>query len=153
MHLTLQFEDGQNCRVPRINDVFVRAFDSNYILRPSCYCCKFRGPSKNSDITIADFWKVQRVCPEIFNKNGTSLVFIHSKKGQELFDSFADMIEKKQINYKIALKGNPVILRSFKKPLKRKAFMKTLREGNFIDLATKYLKIKEIRKEIWTVSE
>ena len=41
-------------------DPFIAMFNSDCILRPSCHECKFSTPRRNSDITIGDFWGVEK---------------------------------------------------------------------------------------------
>lgn len=61
---------------------FMRAFLANIILRPSCHVCPAKGGRSQSDITIADFWGIDQVNSEIFDDRGTSLVLIHTDRGQ-----------------------------------------------------------------------
>ena len=68
-------------------DSFMKAFLSNSCLRPSCHHCSFRNPIRQADITLADFWGIHEVFPEFDDDKGTSLVLIHSDRGQSLFDS------------------------------------------------------------------
>jgi acetyltransferase-like isoleucine patch superfamily enzyme/coenzyme F420-reducing hydrogenase beta subunit len=62
----------------------------NKILRPSCYNCKFRSPDRIGDITIGDFWGIDKFYNNIINKKmlkyGISLVFINSSQGEKYFD-------------------------------------------------------------------
>ncbi len=67
---------------PFSQNPFMRAFLANIILRPSCYSCPAKGGRSNSDITIADFWGIDQVNPEMFDDRGTSLVLIHTERGQ-----------------------------------------------------------------------
>ena len=62
---------------------FMRAFLANIILRPSCHSCPAKGGRSQSDITIADFWGIDQVNPEMFDDRGTSLVLIHTERGQQ----------------------------------------------------------------------
>ena len=58
-------------------------FSSNYSLRDACYNCKYRSHYRYSDITIADFWAIEKFTQKKNNK-GVSLVLANSDKGQEL---------------------------------------------------------------------
>lgn len=40
-------------------------------------------PSRKADMTIADFWGIQAVAPEMNDGRGTSLVITRTEKGQE----------------------------------------------------------------------
>ena len=62
---------------------FMRAFLDNIILRPSCYKCPAKGGKSQADITIADFWGIQLIHPKMDDDRGTSLVLIHTDKGQQ----------------------------------------------------------------------
>ena len=68
---------------PHDENLFMKAFLQDLILRPSCYNCKFRGKNKRqSDISIADYWGVQYVMPEMDDDRGTSLVLLNTQKGK-----------------------------------------------------------------------
>lgn len=62
---------------------FMRAFLANIILRPSCHSCPAKAGRGHSDITMADFWGIDQVNPEMFDDRGTSLVLIHTERGQQ----------------------------------------------------------------------
>lgn len=64
----------------------MKAFLQDIILRPSCYDCKAKGCSSQSDLTIADFWGISTVFPEMDDEKGTGLVFANSVKGQQALD-------------------------------------------------------------------
>ena len=41
---------------------------------------------------MGDFWGVKKILPNMFDDKGTSLVFINSQKGKEMFDNiFGDV--------------------------------------------------------------
>lgn len=62
-------------------NTFIKAFLDNLILRPSCHDCAAKSGKSNSDLTIADFWGIHNIFPEIDDDKGISLVMINSKKG------------------------------------------------------------------------
>ena len=64
-------------------DPYMQAFISNMTLRASCNNCKFKGLSRCSDLTLGDFWGIWNSKPEMDDNKGTSLVIVHSAKGQE----------------------------------------------------------------------
>lgn len=69
-----------------INSHFMRAFLREMILRPSCHDCRAKQGRSNSDITIADYWGIQREHPEMFDDKGTGLVPVNTEKGQAALD-------------------------------------------------------------------
>lgn len=55
--------------------------------KPSCAVCPFARVERNVDITIGDFWRIEKSDPDFFDPNGNSVILIHSQKGRELFES------------------------------------------------------------------
>lgn len=71
---------------------FMRVYYDNLIIRPSCYCCPYATVSRNSDITIGDFWNIEKVMPDFADPMGNSLVLIQTEKGQAYFNDISDQI-------------------------------------------------------------
>ena len=70
---------------------YFNAFIRGYISRNDCYCCPFACPERVSDITLADYWDVNKHHPEITNLNkGVSLVLLNTEKGKNVFESLKD---------------------------------------------------------------
>lgn len=65
---------------------FATLFIKDVFFRPSCYKCKYKTIMHPSDITLGDFWEVDRVIPNFNDNKGVSLVLINSIKGKELFE-------------------------------------------------------------------
>lgn len=126
-------------------DFMMRAFLKNLCLRPSCHDCSFKGKRKQSDITLADFWGVQHVLPDMYNRNGTSLVFVNSKKGKLLFDRISDNIVFKRADVDSAIAFNSAMIKSVAKNPKRDKFMSEIKKGDF-SCVPKYCKSTFIQK-------
>ena len=68
-------------------DPFYSSFLKGDIYRPSCYNCKFANLDlRPGDITMGDFWGVELLYPEFYDKNGVSCCVVNSSKGKELFE-------------------------------------------------------------------
>lgn len=102
------------------DDVYMRAFLSDLILRPSCYDCRCKSGKSGADITIADFWGIQHVVPEMDDDKGTSLVLINTIKGVSLYNGLK--LKSLEQRYSDAVKYNLAIVRSVKVPAKRELF-------------------------------
>ncbi len=66
-------------------------FYGHYIIRPSCSACAYAPDPSAADITIADFWGVQYVMPQIDDNRGVSLVLTNSEKGDALVTSLENV--------------------------------------------------------------
>lgn len=64
---------------------FMRGFLSDIYLRPSCYECKCKNGVNHSDLTIADFWGINKVSPNFDDDLGIGLVLVNSEKGKKHF--------------------------------------------------------------------
>lgn len=99
-------KDGKNytlCSYHQENH-YMRAFLSDMILRPSCHECKAKEGRSNSDITIADFWGVDREIPEMDDDKGTGLVLVNTDKGYTSLDW--NKVKCEETNIEIVLKYN-----------------------------------------------
>ena len=103
------------------NNLYMRCFLSDLCLRPSCYRCPARSGKSDSDITIADLWGAEHICPEIDDDKGLSLVLL--RKECEL-----PQCNKATIPYNEALKYNPSIERDVREPKRRRKFFRKARK-------------------------
>lgn len=53
-------------------------------LRPSCYSCPYTKTDIPSDITIGDFWGIEKIYPEFNDGKGVSLVIARTDEGKNL---------------------------------------------------------------------
>lgn len=59
---------------------YMQVFLSNIALRDSCYSCRYKEWKSGSDVTIGDFWGIDKICPEIDDDRGMSLVVPHNDR-------------------------------------------------------------------------
>lgn len=103
-YLKANFANGKTYTIPFFHSEFGHAF--THMKKEVCYQCKFKGANHTSDITIGDFWGVDRSMPT-FNAWGMSSLLIHSSKGKtllELIDRSRFIIGEADIEN--VLKGN-----------------------------------------------
>jgi coenzyme F420-reducing hydrogenase beta subunit len=142
--LYIQFEDGSEYKETGGKDPYLQVFGSDMCARYSCYTCNFRTLNRKSDITIADFWGIEHICPEMFDNKGTSLVMVNSKKGEELFEKIKEKCVLRSFNRDMAIQYNPRAIRSREKPIKglyqrREKIFKKLNILPFDILVRKYI--------------
>lgn len=66
---------------------FATLFCHDLISREICYQCPYSCYEHIADITIGDFWGIEKVIPEIDDNKGISLVMTRTEKGRELLRS------------------------------------------------------------------
>jgi len=79
-------------------DIFYKLFLHNFILRPSCYRCIYTNLQKPGDITLADYWKIEKTIPDFQDGKGISLVLVNTKKGKEMFANVKEHLDFKVSN-------------------------------------------------------
>lgn len=134
--------------IPKGKDPFMNMFLDNFCLRPSCYTCCAK-KHKLSDISIADFWGIERVAPEMNDGMGTSLIIVRTEKGQELFDKIKGAVHWQEVDYNDAIRENPAEYCSVERPSQRDSFFFDLQSQSFNYMIRKYAPdIKGIRVKI-----
>ena len=119
--------DGHRLKIRGKRDEFLRddyitAFMSGLIFRDSCYTCTYAGARRCSDITIADFWGLNRC--KVPQANGVSLLLINTEKGMALAkDSLRETIwEERPVSE--AINGNGQFIHPSAMPDDREQFLK-----------------------------
>ena len=123
--------------IPKEIDAYMQMFLRNFCLRPSCYECAAKNV-KLSDYTIADFWGIDAIAPEMNDGKGTSLVLIRTDKGNEIFEKIKGKLNFKEVTYEDGIKRNPAEYRSRVRPPQRDTFFSDMRSMTFIELEKKY---------------
>lgn len=120
--------------IPKNNNLFFQLFNRCYCLRPSCYCCVAKD-DKKSDVTIADFWGIESVLPELDIDKGVSLVLIRTNKGNELFEEIKKKCFCQEVSYEDGIRENSSEYMSHAKPKERDSFYSNLEKSNFFEKA------------------
>lgn len=136
-----EYENGKRYIKTRFEDPFMRAFRNGFSLRPSCFECQFKSTERKADITLADFWGIETVMPDMNNQAGTSMVFVNTEQGERLFSSISNDIISAEIDKQVAVSCNPMMNNSFKKPPMRDDFYQFVSNKSFIKAVEKYCKI------------
>lgn len=123
--------------ISKDKDSYMQMFLRDYCLRPSCYECTAK-KVKMSDLTIADFWGINNVAPDMNDGMGTSLVLVRTNKGRELFESISIYMKIKEVSYEDGVKSNPSEFRSCARPYQRDTFFDDMYSMDFEELEKKY---------------
>lgn len=111
-------------------------------LRPSCYKCPFCTVERNVDITIGDFWGIEKTMPQFYSSEGNSLILLHTEKGIELFEKIKEKIEFKESNLEECIQPN--LICPTERPLQRTKFWDDYSKGGMKKIIKKY-----VRKPLW----
>ena len=134
---TVIFKNNIKTELSKDND-YMKIFLSDVALRESCYNCNFKLGNKYSDITLGDFWEVQKYYPDMYNKEGVSAIIINTKQGQNIFDKIRNDIIYKDCKLQEILEGNPSLKTSSKRNKKRKNFFENVEKKDIKTLSKEY---------------
>ncbi len=123
------------------DDLYMKGFLSNLFLRPSCHNCSFKTVNRIADITLADFWGVEKTDLDMDDDKGTSLILIHSKKGKLLLEKINQYICVKETDLNFVKENNSAISKSSVSHKNRDAFFKKMKNKSIDYAISSCLKI------------
>lgn len=138
---TLKFilKNKSNSVPVKISNLWNKLYYSNVILRPSCYHCKFTEMNRCGDITLGDYWGVEKFYPDFYDSNGISLIFMNTIKGIRLIDDIEESMHHISISQDEC--EQPVLQGPTNKPSWRKDFWGTYSSLGFKEVVYKYWEI------------
>lgn len=86
-------------------DEYFAAFMKGVMFRPACYNCQFACPERVSDITIGDFWGVEKGILNGYNGK-ISVALLNTEKGLRLFDEIKAYVNWEYRELCEAIAGN-----------------------------------------------
>ena len=101
-------------------DPFMKVFLQNVILRPSCHHCPAKAGRSQSDITMADFWGIEKVLPEFDDERGVGLLVVNTVSGRMVARDLA--IDYAKVQTQDAFAENPSYFHSVRPHRNRKKF-------------------------------
>ncbi len=128
LKLNFPNSDGKNTSVfaeTLDKNIYMRAFLSDIILRPSCYDCPTKQGKSHSDITIADFWGIDKIDPTLNDDKGISAVIYNTQKGKITYNNVCGTINK-EFDFENIKSYNIAFYCSSKEHRKRKYFFTIL---------------------------
>ncbi|MGB4243761.1 MAG: Coenzyme F420 hydrogenase/dehydrogenase, beta subunit C-terminal domain [Dethiobacteria bacterium] len=140
--ISFSFKNDTEYREPFDQDLYMRAFLNNICLRPSCYDCRFKTIHRQSDLTLADFWGIQSLLPDMDDDKGTSLVWVSSEAGHDMIKKIASKMQIQEVDILESIKYNPSAIESVRSHPNRKKFFEELHLLPFDELVKKYCTVK-----------
>lgn len=144
--IKFDFEDGSSYEEVGNENAYIKGFVNNLYLRPSCYKCAYKTIHRQSDITLADFWGIEAILPDLDDDRGTSLIFVNNKKGEEIFNKIKNNIEYSEVDIEKSIEFNTCAVKSCDNNENRDRFINEYKNYDFNELINLITKIKKKRK-------
>jgi coenzyme F420-reducing hydrogenase beta subunit len=127
---------------------FYMSFMKGQILRYSCFSCKYAGKDRPADITLGDYWGVQREQKEILIQNGGQLemeqgiscILINSKKGAQMIQAISDRLNLYETTFGKISKGNPALCQPATRPSDWELYYKSYFQNGYSEIERLYRK-------------
>lgn len=132
----IDFCDGHYVIIEGEKNAYMHGYlTSNLYMRPSCGKCSVKGFPRQADITLADFWGIEK---DLDDDMGTSMLLLNSNKGRELFYEVQDSLIVHEKDFDTVFDGNPMLLKSAVVPKEAHDFLISLDMVSFSDALKKY---------------
>lgn len=141
--LIFKYSEEKKYEKNQTQDLFMQAFLRDACLRDSCYSCSFKEKNRKSDITLADFWGIQNVLPEMDDDKGTSLVIVNTEKGKKLYEEIKEKTVYKEVDFEKSIEFNKAMYKSAEKPKLVNKFFDNLDKLEFDELVKKYTVVRK----------
>lgn len=142
--LTVRHKDKIIYKKKREMDEYFVAFSDALTYRDNCYSCRYAKPDRVSDITVGDFWGIDRDSLKTSYKGRISVVLPNTIKGRAFFDECKDgLIYEKRTFDEAANSTQGNLLHPSIPHSKRDVFMRSYIKYGFDD-AIKKVGIKNI---------
>lgn len=92
--MAVDFEDGSVYHRSKDQDILLKSYFERLDIRKCCETCSYRAWKRVSDLTLADFWGIERYDETFANHAGVSAVFVNTEKGKNLFEDVKENLEK-----------------------------------------------------------
>ena len=105
-----KFEDGTSYSVPLERCPYFIAYLKCISKNTTCGECQFNKLPRQADLSIGDFWGINKYNAEYNDQKGTSEILVNSERGAELLEELRGAAKlMKPVPRNIALNGNHVM--------------------------------------------
>lgn len=121
------------------------AFQIYISLRMSCYECSFARPERCSDITLGDFWGIEKRDLNLKANDGVSLIVSNTVKGQKWVEllNAKGLMSSYAVPYNFAIENNGCLSKPTMMPKTRTQFYSDLQQLDFNEVMKKHMKSKK----------
>ncbi len=113
--------------------------------RENCYTCPYAKLERNSDVTIGDYWGVEKQHQLDFqsgkmpNRKDWSCVLVNTEKGERLMEKHAGMIERYRSSAEAIAQENHQLCHPTKRPEQRDELLNLYCSGGYAALEKQFL--------------
>ena len=115
---------------------FTQLYFRNLILRDSCTDCYYCNMDRVGDITLGDFWGIEKTMPEFYDDRGVSLIMCSTEKGKLALERAKEQLILQESNSQAAMAAQPRLQGiAVKHSTNRESFWKNYRQRGMLYIA------------------
>ena len=117
---------------------YLKLFSSELASRDSCNYCKFASNKRVSDVTVGDYWGIEKLKPTFDDNRGVSLVLLNTNKGENLFEQVKDRFTFLETTFDDAQREQPALTHPIGQIKDKELFLREYREFGIKTALVKY---------------
>jgi len=151
-HVAIRFENGEEYTENQREDMLIKSFLRGKCSRECCYDCPFKQKVRLADFTLADFWGIEKLSPELDDDKGISSVYVNSPKAARVIEAIRDRVTLREMELNTAVSGNMAMVESEKVHPDRERFLRELPRKSFDLLSGEFNDEIGVRTKVtWTI--
>ena len=135
--IRFDFFNGKYVRQTLKTDLWNKLYFRHYIVRLSCHDCQFTHYNRPGNITIGDYWGINKHHPEFHSEKMVSLIMVNDKKGELMLNDIYKKIDLILVSKSETLQN--ALITSCKPNIERTQFWNDYKKRGFEYIANKYL--------------
>ncbi len=132
---------------------YYQLFLKGDIYRENCYECKYACENRPGDITLGDYWGIEREHPELLKANGgcfdeakgVSCMIVNSEKGKRYLEENVEIMTKRESAYEKASAQNGQLKFPTPRSERRDEVLRIYREHGYKGIEKRFLKSSGIK--------
>ena len=132
------FANGKEEHLHPVSQAYKNIFYKDMGIRDSCFNCLYTNFDRPSDLTIADYWGIEKSRPELVCKEGLSMILENTDKGAVLLSNLKDITLNSTSVDTISTEKQPHLFRPLNKNSKQELFWKDYNRKGWKYIAEKY---------------
>ena len=157
---SIELDNGAIKKISSTDSLYYSLFYTKDIFRDSCHDCKYKNANRAGDVTICDYWGVEKEELEFYRECdekgivGISGIIVNTEKGGEFFKETTDKLLYKETTVEKIQKGNPNLVHPSTKGANSEAVKNAYKQGGWQAVSKFYRKKyrwKNIARKIYGV--
>ena len=125
---------------------YYNAFKKYLFFRESCYECRYATLDRVSDITLGDFWGIEKYNFPVDIDKGVSMVIVNTPEGEEVFKIVSSETVYHEFPIEYGVESNYCLTHATKKPIQRDIVMESLENNGYEATARRFFKCSFVEK-------